>query len=149
MDTGTISVIMVFSIPIIAIITGHLSSTKKLKSTMIKDELELEKTKQQNYLIETEKMKVELEKMKLELETKDRNSHALPSYKKADVNELLPEMKASNDETAGKVASTSFPKEEAPSNGGQSDTALPSGNHAEKDVPSDAREKVVEYVRVR
>jgi hypothetical protein len=65
--TGTISVIMVFSIPIIAIVTSHFQKQAKLKHKMIIDEMELEKLKHQNYLIETEKMKLELEKMKIEV----------------------------------------------------------------------------------
>lgn len=68
--TGTIAVIMVFGIPIIAIVTAHLQKQTKLRGEMIKDQLELEKLKHQNYLIETEKMKLELEKMKIET-TKD------------------------------------------------------------------------------
>jgi hypothetical protein len=64
--TGVISVIMVFSIPIIAILTSHSQKQTKLKHRMLIDEIELEKLKQQNYLIETEKMKIELEKMKIE-----------------------------------------------------------------------------------
>lgn len=64
--TGTIMIIMVFSIPIIAIITGHLQKQTKLKHKMIKDEIELEKLKHENFLIETQKMRVELEKMHLE-----------------------------------------------------------------------------------
>lgn len=63
---GIIAIIMVFSIPIIAIITGHFQKQSKTKQKMIQDELELEKLKHQNYLIETEKMRVELELMKLE-----------------------------------------------------------------------------------
>jgi hypothetical protein len=64
--TGTISVIMIFSIPIIAILTGYFSSQNKLKHKMLQDQIELEKLKHQNYLIETEKMRLELEKMKEE-----------------------------------------------------------------------------------
>lgn len=63
--TGTISVIMVFSIPIVAIVTTHLRKQSIIKREMLKDEIELEKVKQQNYLLETEKMKLELEKMRL------------------------------------------------------------------------------------
>ncbi|MDR7073928.1 hypothetical protein [Fictibacillus barbaricus] len=63
--TGTISVIMVFAIPIIAIITSHFQSQTKLKHKMIKDELELERLKHDNYVIETQKMRLELEQMKL------------------------------------------------------------------------------------
>lgn len=64
--TGTIAVIMIFGIPIIAILTSHFQKQTKQKADMIKDQLELEKLKHQNYLIETEKMKLELEKMALE-----------------------------------------------------------------------------------
>lgn len=63
--TGTIAVIMVFGIPITAIITSHFQKQSKIKATMLKDELELEKLKHINYLAETEKMKIELEKMKI------------------------------------------------------------------------------------
>jgi len=63
--TGTIAVIMIFSIPIIAIITGHFQKQSKIKREMLKDELELEKLKHENYLIETEKIKLELEQMQI------------------------------------------------------------------------------------
>ena len=63
--TGTIAVIMVFGIPITAIITGHFQKQSKIKANMLKDELELEKLKHINYLAETEKMKLELEKMRI------------------------------------------------------------------------------------
>ncbi|MEH7480724.1 hypothetical protein V7157_06355 [Neobacillus drentensis] len=63
--TGTIAVIMVFGIPITAIITSHFQKQSKIKANMLKDELELEKLKHINYLAETEKMKLELEKMKI------------------------------------------------------------------------------------
>lgn len=61
--TGTITVIMVFSIPIIAIVTSHFQKQTKMKRDMLKDEIELEKLKHENYLMETEKMRLELEKM--------------------------------------------------------------------------------------
>jgi hypothetical protein len=64
--TGTITVIMVFSIPIVAIVTSHFQKQTKLKHRLIIDAMELEKLKHQNFLIETEKMKMELEKMKIE-----------------------------------------------------------------------------------
>jgi hypothetical protein len=64
--TGTNSVIMIFSIPIIAILTGYFASQNKLKHKMLQDQIELEKLKHQNYLIETEKMRLELEKMKID-----------------------------------------------------------------------------------
>ncbi len=71
--TGTIAVIMVFSIPIIAIVTGHFQKQSKIKYKMIEGELELEKLKHQNYLMETDRMRLELEQMKLE-EPKDKLS---------------------------------------------------------------------------
>ncbi|WP_099355639.1 hypothetical protein [Fredinandcohnia onubensis] len=64
--TGLVTVVMIFSIPLVAIITSHFQTQSKYKHKMIQDELELEKLKHDNYLLETEKMRVELEKMKLE-----------------------------------------------------------------------------------
>ena len=64
--TGTIAVIMIFSIPILGIITDHFQKQSKLKQKMIEDELELEKLKHENFVIETQKMRLELEQMKLE-----------------------------------------------------------------------------------
>ncbi|WP_064093529.1 hypothetical protein [Rossellomorea aquimaris] len=64
--TGTIAVVMIFSIPIIAIVTDHFQKQTKLKQKMIHDELELEKLKHENFVIETQKMRLELEQMKLE-----------------------------------------------------------------------------------
>lgn len=60
--TGIIAVIMVFSIPIIAIVTDHFQKQTKLKHNMVLDQLELEKIKHENFLIETQKMRLELEK---------------------------------------------------------------------------------------
>lgn len=64
--TGTIAVIMIFSIPIIAILTTHFQKQTKLKLKMIESQLELEKLKHENYVIETQKMRIELEQMKLD-----------------------------------------------------------------------------------
>jgi hypothetical protein len=64
--TGTIAVIMIFSIPILGIITDHFQKQSKLKQKMLEDELELEKLKHENFVIETQKMRLELEKMNLE-----------------------------------------------------------------------------------
>ena len=63
---GIIAVIMVFSIPIIAILTTHFQKQSKIKLQMIESQLELEKLKHENYLIETQKMRLELEQMKIE-----------------------------------------------------------------------------------
>ncbi|MBN8191290.1 hypothetical protein JI667_03930 [Bacillus sp. NTK074B] len=64
--TGTIAVIMIFSIPILGIITDHFQKQSKYKQKMLEDELELEKLKHENFVIETQKMRLELEKMNLE-----------------------------------------------------------------------------------
>ncbi len=64
--TGTIAVIMIFSIPIIAIVSDHLKSNLKQKAKMLATELELEKVKQQNFIAETEKMRPELQKMQID-----------------------------------------------------------------------------------
>jgi hypothetical protein len=64
--TGLVTVVMIFSIPLVAIVTSHYRSLAKTKVKIIEKELELEKLKHENYLIETQKMRIELEKMKLE-----------------------------------------------------------------------------------
>ncbi|MCA1053688.1 hypothetical protein LCM10_01720 [Rossellomorea aquimaris] len=61
--TGTIAVIMIFSIPIIAILTDHFHKQSKVKQKMLEDELKLEQLKHENFVIETEKMKLELQHM--------------------------------------------------------------------------------------
>lgn len=61
-----VAVIMIFSIPLAAIITSHLETQTKLKHKMIDSEVELERLKHENYVIETQKLRLELEQMKLE-----------------------------------------------------------------------------------
>lgn len=63
---GLIAVVMIFSIPLAAIITSHLETQTKLKHKAIESELELERLKHENFVIETQKMRLELEQMKLE-----------------------------------------------------------------------------------
>ncbi len=63
--------VMIFSIPIVAIITDHMQARAKIKGEFIKDQLELEKLKHENYLIETEKLKLELERMQIETSKDD------------------------------------------------------------------------------
>lgn len=53
-------------IPIVSILTEHSRKQTKMKAEMLKDQLELERLKHENYLIETEKMRIELEKMQLD-----------------------------------------------------------------------------------
>lgn len=60
---GTITVVMIFSIPLVAIVTSHFQEQSKIKHKMLKDEIELEKLKHENYLIETEKLRLELDQM--------------------------------------------------------------------------------------
>nr|WP_026089203.1 MULTISPECIES: hypothetical protein [Bacillus] len=67
-----VAVVLIFSIPIIAIITSHSEKQTKLKRDILKDELELERLKQENFLIETEKLKLEIQKMETDL-TKDNH----------------------------------------------------------------------------
>lgn len=66
--TGTITIIMIFSIPLVAIVTSHFQKVAKIKHSMIKEEIELERLKHENYLLETEKMKLELMKIESPLE---------------------------------------------------------------------------------
>lgn len=61
--------VMALSIPIVAIITAHIRKNTKIKSGLLKEQIELEKLKQENFLLETEKLRLELEKM--QLNTKD------------------------------------------------------------------------------
>jgi hypothetical protein len=68
--TGTITIIMVFSIPLVAIVTSHYQRVAKIKHSMIKDEIELERLKHENYLLETEKMKLELMQLESPLNKK-------------------------------------------------------------------------------
>ena len=65
--TGLVAVVLIFSVPIIAMITSHFEKQTKLKSQIIKDQLELEKIKHENFLLETEKLKLELQKMELDV----------------------------------------------------------------------------------
>ncbi|MDQ0429671.1 hypothetical protein QOZ98_002499 [Planomicrobium stackebrandtii] len=73
--TGLVAVIMVFSIPLAGIISAHLQTQAKLKHKMIETELELEKLKHDNFVIETQKMRLELEQLKLE--DAKKNEHLL------------------------------------------------------------------------
>ncbi len=69
MIEGIVIVGIVMSIPITAIITDHKRRMMRLKSEIVHEEIELEKLKQQNFIMETEKMKLELEQMKLDYTT--------------------------------------------------------------------------------
>lgn len=71
--TGLIAVIMIFSIPLVAILTDFALKQKKMKQKALETELELEKLKHDNYVIETQKLRLELEQMKLEDAKKQHN----------------------------------------------------------------------------
>lgn len=73
--TGLVAVIMVFSIPLAGIISSHLQTQTKFKHKMIETELELEKLKHDNFVIETQKLRLELEQLKLE--DAKKNEHLL------------------------------------------------------------------------
>ncbi|WP_204189655.1 hypothetical protein [Mammaliicoccus sciuri] len=60
-------VLIVLILSVAGLIKNHQSKTvriEKIKSQRVKDELELEKLKHENYLLETDKMRLELEQMK-------------------------------------------------------------------------------------
>lgn len=63
--TGLVAVVMIFSIPLVAIVTEHFQKQSKIQREMLKDQLELEKLKHENYLIETQKLRLELEHMQI------------------------------------------------------------------------------------
>lgn len=68
-----VAIVMIFSIPLAAIITSHLETQTKLKHKMIESEVELERLKHENYVIETQKLRLELEQMKLEDAKKEQD----------------------------------------------------------------------------
>ncbi|MEK4424937.1 hypothetical protein [Solibacillus sp. FSL K6-1523] len=73
MLTAIIIVGIVMTVPITAIVTDHQRRLAKIKADMMKDEIELEKIRQKNFIIETEKMKIELDQMRVDFssETND------------------------------------------------------------------------------
>jgi len=65
---ATIPVIMVFSIPLYAINRTFNQKDKKLELKELEEKKELEKIKQENYLLENKQMQLELNKIKEERE---------------------------------------------------------------------------------
>ena len=59
--TGLISAVLALSIPIVAIVTYHFQRQTQTKRSMLQEEIELERLKHENFLLETEKLKIELE----------------------------------------------------------------------------------------
>ncbi|WP_323703111.1 hypothetical protein [Mammaliicoccus sp. Dog046] len=67
MNVFLMVVIIVFISTVAGLIKNYqdkMVKIEKIKSQRVKDELELENSKHQNYLLETEKMRLELEQMK-------------------------------------------------------------------------------------
>lgn len=64
---GFVAVVMVFSIPLTAIWTTHLRKSQKVRAQIVKDEIELEKLKYDNFLLETEKMRIDLQQKQANL----------------------------------------------------------------------------------
>lgn len=73
--TGVLIVGLVMAVPITAIVTDHKRRIARIQYDIVQEQIELEKIKQKNFILETEKMKVELEQMKIE-HTPEKN--ALP-----------------------------------------------------------------------
>lgn len=60
-------VLLGVSIPITAILTSYFGKQSKLKLEVLKQEVELEKARKENHLIETEKLKLEIEQTRQQL----------------------------------------------------------------------------------
>ncbi|MEG0471064.1 MAG: hypothetical protein RR588_01900 [Solibacillus sp.] len=73
MLTAIIIVGIVMTVPITAIVTDHQRRLAKIKADMMRDEIELEKIRQKNFIIETEKMKIELDKMRLDFSSENHD----------------------------------------------------------------------------
>ncbi|MFJ7827225.1 hypothetical protein [Psychrobacillus sp. NPDC096623] len=58
---GFVAIILTFSIPLSAIWTNHLRKSQKIRALIVKDEIELEKLRYNNFLVETEKMRLDLQ----------------------------------------------------------------------------------------
>lgn len=67
MNVFLMVVLIVLISTVAGLVKNHQSKTvkiEKIKAQSVKDELELEKIKHENYLLETDKMRLELEQMK-------------------------------------------------------------------------------------
>ena len=60
-------VLLGVAIPITAIITSYFSKQSKLKLEVLKQEIELEKVRNEGYVIETEKLRLEIEQTRQHL----------------------------------------------------------------------------------
>lgn len=64
---GLIAVVMIFSIPLSAIWSTHLRKSQNIRAQIVKDEIELEKLKYDNFLLETERMRIDLQQKQASL----------------------------------------------------------------------------------
>ncbi|MDG5473814.1 hypothetical protein P6709_18985 [Jeotgalibacillus sp. ET6] len=63
--TDLVAVVMSLSIPIVVIVGYYFQRQSVIKKSILEGEIELEKLRHENFLLETEKLKVELEHHKL------------------------------------------------------------------------------------
>ncbi|KIL52469.1 hypothetical protein [Jeotgalibacillus campisalis] len=59
--TDLVAIVMSLSIPIVIIIGYYSQRQSVIKKSIVEGEIELEKLRQENYLLETEKLKIELD----------------------------------------------------------------------------------------
>ncbi|WP_313891922.1 hypothetical protein [Psychrobacillus sp.] len=83
---GLVAVVMVFSIPLTAIWTTHIRQSQKIKASIIKDEIELERLRYDNFLLETEKMRIDLQQKQASLI--ESNDPVLMSLQKKTENDI-------------------------------------------------------------
>lgn len=65
--------LIIMSVPITAIVTTHQRKMQKIKQQGVRDEIELEKLKQQNFIAETEKLRLELKQKQLTFQEEFHN----------------------------------------------------------------------------
>lgn len=63
---ATVPVVLFFSVPLYAINSRHKQKTQKLEIMKIQEEKELERLRQENFVIENKQMQLELDRMKEE-----------------------------------------------------------------------------------
>ncbi|HWL22775.1 MAG TPA: hypothetical protein VNR38_03365 [Ureibacillus sp.] len=68
--------IIIGVISVVGIVTDYLHKQSKLKVKAMKEEIELEKLKQENFIIETEKIRLELEQTRQKLSLDYSHDHS-------------------------------------------------------------------------
>lgn len=83
---GLGTMLLIVSIPITAIITVHLRKQSKLKLEALKYEIDLENSRKESYMIETEKLRLEIEqtRQQLTLDQSSQEAYPLKSLKSDD-----------------------------------------------------------------